>query len=281
MMKLAPGPNRLLDRPVAVDETALAHVQDGPCQVMSAICWQTTPDWHITARTCPDTLLFISLDGQVDLTMRGRTRRVVPGDLAIVPARARHTAVYAPGCTSWKVIAVHALHTDAYAADIWAGFTDTIHQVLTWTERLLDLTAAVNRGAAGRLGPLVLRSLASELLLRGAGYSLPQSPDPRIAAALTALDEDPSITVKALAKVARLGPAHFRARFAALLGESPKAYQLRRRLERACQLLRGTAEPVQAIADELGFASDHHFSQAFKAAYGLPPARWRQRDPGI
>jgi AraC-like DNA-binding protein len=59
---------------------------------------------------------------------------------------------------------------------------------------------------------------------------------------------------------------------------SVAAWIRRRRLERCRGDLLDPAQrhtPVSAIADRRGFASAAHFSRAFRAAYGLPPAEYR------
>jgi AraC-like DNA-binding protein len=56
-------------------------------------------------------------------------------------------------------------------------------------------------------------------------------------------------------------------------GETARQYLLRRRLERAQQLLlsRGTAIPVGEVAARCGFDSPSSFSRAYRARYGIPP----------
>jgi AraC family transcriptional regulator len=56
----------------------------------------------------------------------------------------------------------------------------------------------------------------------------------------------------------------------------PHRYVLKMRVARAAQLLR--SEPQRALADvalAVGFASQAHFSSAFKAHVGKTPAAWR------
>ena len=50
---------------------------------------------------------------------------------------------------------------------------------------------------------------------------------------------------------------------------------MRRRLERAEELLVGTALPVQAVAEECGFADAFWFSRLFHRERGVSPRAWR------
>jgi AraC family transcriptional regulator len=51
---------------------------------------------------------------------------------------------------------------------------------------------------------------------------------------------------------------------------------LRRRIERAKQLLRDTELPVLQVALRTGFASQSHLSTAFKRATGSTPGAYRR-----
>ena len=63
--------------------------------------------------------------------------------------------------------------------------------------------------------------------------------------------------------------------FRAMLGTSPYRYSLMRRLDHARALL-PHQRPLVDVALEAGFADQAHFTRHFTAAYGLPPARYRQ-----
>jgi AraC-like DNA-binding protein len=67
----------------------------------------------------------------------------------------------------------------------------------------------------------------------------------------------------------------FRKRFRRRTGLSPGQYRIRRRLERACQLLQSTDRPVAAIAADLGYASPFEFSAQFRSHLGVSPRAYR------
>jgi AraC family transcriptional regulator len=89
------------------------------------------------------------------------------------------------------------------------------------------------------------------------------------------LDED--LSLAALARHGGLTPAQLQRRFSASLGESPKRYVTRLRLERAAFRLRVHDRSVLAIALESGFASHETFTRAFRRRFGCTPQAWRER----
>ena len=50
------------------------------------------------------------------------------------------------------------------------------------------------------------------------------------------------------------------------------------RLQRAQQLLRETAQPVSAVAAEIGYSNPAKFSSAFKNRFGISPTEYRKHN---
>jgi len=78
-----------------------------------------------------------------------------------------------------------------------------------------------------------------------------------------------------LSELVGLSRMHFAAQFKLATGIPPYAYILRRRIERAQQLLACSQHSAIEIATILGFASQAHFTTAFKKIVGDTPVRWR------
>ena len=87
------------------------------------------------------------------------------------------------------------------------------------------------------------------------------------------------LDVKALARAARLSPAHFSREFRRTFGESPHQYLLTRRLERAAALLRSTDRSVADICFTVGLRSIGSFTTSFGRAYGQSPTQYRAAHP--
>src|SRR4029077_7235610 len=82
-----------------------------------------------------------------------------------------------------------------------------------------------------------------------------------------------------LARAAGLSRAHFSREFRRAFGESPHAYLLTRRLERAAALLRATDRPVVAICFAVGLKSVGSLTTCFTCSYGITPTAYRASFP--
>jgi AraC-like DNA-binding protein len=87
------------------------------------------------------------------------------------------------------------------------------------------------------------------------------------------------IDVAAMAAAAGLSKAHFSRSFMRAFGESPGAYLLTRRLERAAALLRNTDHSVAEVCFEVGLSSVGSFTTSFKRIYGQTPTVYRASHP--
>jgi AraC-like DNA-binding protein len=88
-----------------------------------------------------------------------------------------------------------------------------------------------------------------------------------------------ALGVDDLARAAGLSRAHFSREFRRAFGESPHAYLLTRRLERAAALLRKTDRSVADICFSVGLQSVGSFTTSFTRAYGMPPTAYRESFP--
>ena len=82
-----------------------------------------------------------------------------------------------------------------------------------------------------------------------------------------------------LASAAGLSRAHFSREFRAAFGESPHAYLLTRRLERAATLLRTTDRSVADVCFSVGLQSVGSFTTSFTRTFGKPPLAYREAFP--
>jgi AraC family transcriptional regulator len=85
-----------------------------------------------------------------------------------------------------------------------------------------------------------------------------------------------TIHIRDLSAVARRSPAHFSRKFKLAVGESPHAYVVKRRLERACHLMMTSAASLSEIALSVGFSDQAHLCRLFRQTFGQSPANWRR-----
>jgi AraC-like DNA-binding protein len=87
------------------------------------------------------------------------------------------------------------------------------------------------------------------------------------------------IGVEDMARAAGLSRAHFSREFRKAFGESPRAYLLTRRLERAAALLRSTDRSVADVCLSVGLQSIGSFTTSFTRMFGRSPTAYRAAFP--
>lgn len=88
-----------------------------------------------------------------------------------------------------------------------------------------------------------------------------------------------SLTIETLARVAGLSPAHFAREFKRQMRETPHQFVMRRRLERARQLLLQGLR-LADIARLCGFADQAHLTRRFRQHFGAPPGTFARDKAG-
>ncbi|MBN8215989.1 MAG: helix-turn-helix domain-containing protein [Spirochaetes bacterium] len=89
-----------------------------------------------------------------------------------------------------------------------------------------------------------------------------------------------SLHLEDLADEAGVTREHLVRQFRKATGQTPMARLWRLRIARARELLSCTGLSLEAIAEQTGFASLHHFSRRIKAETGYPPGEFRARFAG-
>jgi AraC-like DNA-binding protein len=88
------------------------------------------------------------------------------------------------------------------------------------------------------------------------------------------------LEVAELARAALMSTAHFSRQFRAAYGETPYAYLMTRRIERAKALLRRGDLSVTEVCLAVGCSSLGSFSARFTELVGQTPTAYRRRDHG-
>jgi AraC family transcriptional regulator len=89
------------------------------------------------------------------------------------------------------------------------------------------------------------------------------------------------ITLANLAATVGLSRMYFAKQFRATTGIRPHDFVLRKRIERAQQLLAATSEALVDIALSVGFQTQAHFTTVFKKITGTTPYQWRLEQPRV
>ena len=88
---------------------------------------------------------------------------------------------------------------------------------------------------------------------------------------------DQPLDVEALARGVHMSAGHLSRQFKLAYGESPYAYLMTRRIERAMALLRRGDLSVTEVCFEVGCSSLGTFSTRFTELVGVPPSVYRRR----
>ena len=89
------------------------------------------------------------------------------------------------------------------------------------------------------------------------------------------LETDFSSSLEEIAKKAGIGYSLFRKEFLKAYGQSPHAYRLEKRIEKAKQLL-SMGRTCSEVSDALGYTDIYTFSHQFTKIAGLPPRLYRK-----
>lgn len=152
-----------------------------------------------------------------------------------------------------------------------------------WRDALLaSLAHGDRRGpvASTRLQAVVADAIA-EALSCLAGRAIDELPgvqdDDQLPRVLHHIEEclQRRLPVGELAHLVGMDPDAFSRRFRLRHGVPPARYVLERRIAVASDRLRLTAESIDSVAADCGFANRFHFTRAFTRIMGRAPAAWR------
>ena len=175
-----------------------------------------------------------------------------------------------PGSATFDLGILHSGHAEdrtvsAILNHLW---NEASAGALAW--RLATESAVVTLGVA------LLRARAK--LERMPGHaSVNRACDWRVRRVMERMETEigSDIGLRELASNVGLSPSHLSAVFVAVAGVPPHRWLLRRRVERARELLARTRRSITDIALCCGFSSSQHFSTVFKGQEGCTPTDFR------
>ena len=85
-----------------------------------------------------------------------------------------------------------------------------------------------------------------------------------------------AVRVSDLATIAKLSTSYFSKAFTQSYGHGAREHIIRKRLERACEMMRGSTDPLSQIAAACGFADQAHLSTRFRRTFAMSPQAWRR-----
>jgi AraC family transcriptional regulator len=175
-------------------------------------------------------------------------------------------------------------HSDALTPRTISMTVDQLSKVLRTAGidiRKLDRSAdnAMRLAAVARL----VESLEPSQSQTGKSHTVAALPKWRLLRVLKYIDANigEPITLANLAAAAGLSRMYFAKQFRAATGIRPHEYVLRKRIERAQQLLAAKPAALVDIALSVGFQTQAHFTTVFKKFVGDTPCQWRREQPNV
>ena len=183
---------------------------------------------------------------------------------------------------AWERAVVEAFDIEPNAVEVpeKTFFLDPlIEQTVRQAMLPLDWNVPADRMAMSNAGQLLMgHMLRSYSTRRDLGFAVRGGLSPVVKRRVFDFVEahlDQPLTIEDLAEVADLSAYHFARMFRKTLGEAPHKFVLRRRIERAMEMLRDDRASVAEIALATGFSSQAHLTTRFSHFTGLTPAKYR------
>ena len=186
------------------------------------------------------------------------------------PGSLRHPPPNPPGAMEGSLKRLHSALADLLYA-VKGAFEDNPQEVYAFVSRALtNLDLDSSHGVANAdpydteaMAPLVSRGCLAPWQIRKVSTYI----ETHLGIPITAAD---------LAGLVRLSVYHFCRVFRVSFDETPHAYVMRRRIERAQGLMLQTNSTIAQIASECGLSDQSHFNRSFRRLVGETPGAWRR-----
>ena len=262
--------------------------------------WQTTSEGmrDETAETESDThvIKIVLRRTNMRLALAGKTIQdgyAMPGSLHVTEPETRARCVFRGPFDALHLHVPNALIAECAQELSWSSARGFFNQDAffraPWIERFGHTLLAAEE-LSGTLGQLYIDCLGTafiaKLLSETYRATIPEGGKVgalakwRLKRAFDYIEDnlEGSVTLADVSAAAGLTRMHFAAQFRASTGLRPHEYLLRRRVEKAQQLLASPDASVVDVALSVGFESQSHFTTVFKRFVGKPPHAWRQEN---
>lgn len=258
----------------AVDAATAVRVHDGG---LARRRFSARASWDTGDRMLADDHLVYAVDhGEVQVVWADGSRRLGPGDVAVIPPGIRFRA--RAGAPAPRLIRLRLAVADAGGPVAW-GSGPVVVGASAELRRVLDLLAdAVDPGAAHapaweRAGA---RLLAVALVRASAGRQPGALGPELVARCRDAVGRDPLTTPRDLARACGLSHDWFTRAFVRAVHRPPRRWLVEVRVRLAAERLAAGSDPAWTVAQGLGWRDPKLFGRQFRSVMGAPPGRWRR-----
>lgn len=240
---------------------------------------------HMYREQHDDHLLIYCTEGRAHLSVLDQPRTVAAGDVLLLPAGVRHRYTSDPDLP-WTLHWVHYAGPLADAFREHMGFTDGVYvrrlgrhpRLLVDFNGLLAVRQTGFRSAGLVHASNRLRQLLAAVSLYRDTRNGRHDLDLELIHNYMQDHLGERVSLRQLAELAGLSPAHFATRYRKLTGVAPVQHFLHLKVEQACQLLDTTELSLVAISAELGYQDSYYFSRLFKKVMGQSPGGYRYKN---
>lgn len=247
-----------------------------------------TGDWHSVPHTHSYAELFYVVGGMGHILIDQELHPVSPRQLVIINPNVMHTEVSLNASPlEYVVLGIEGLELPADAN------TDSRFKILDhhdidsiWTCLRNILQESQNDLPGNETICQAYMEILVTRLMRSTNLALNDDPLPssnnQCVTVRRYIDAHfkESLTLDHLAEVAHVNKYYLAHSFKEEFGVSPINYQLNRRIEESCYLLRQTDLSLSQISRILGFSSPSYFSQIFRKTKQTSPSEFRKQASG-
>ncbi|HKB71512.1 MAG TPA: helix-turn-helix domain-containing protein [Thermoanaerobaculia bacterium] len=217
---------------------------------------------------------------QITILLRGAIREVVEGrhengtplSMVVKPPGVRHSDEIGPGGARTLQIAFAGVFAERLAA---AGTTLGRWRWMHAGPAVRTMLAlAAEYDAAGPLDAALLEDRVWDVLgtIGEDGGGRERHPSPALRRVKERIDDGDGLSVRALAREARLHPASLTRAFRRSYGTSVVSYRTRQRFRRAAEAIASGGCDLTRLAHEHGYADQAHLCRDFRRRAGLTPS---------
>jgi len=249
--------------------------------------WRNRAPWSVETRRCFDTFFLFPVHGKVRVTLENGRPVIGPDIYLALPDGVQHALALEKGLSRLEQISLHCRIQDRWGRPFLSRFPSPVARLRDperWHRILTDFASLISDDPElGRYrGKALVQELLSDRLLEEEMLApLNREGDARIERVLQRMKEElasPGLSIEGLADDIDLTATQMRKLFRRETRRSPKQYLNRLRLEKAVHLLRHSTLTVKQIALECGYVTDNYFHLAFRKAFHVTPAAFREKE---
>ena len=256
-----------------------------PYQATGAGYFFAYPDYYVERNNLNMYLLLLTIRGAGEITYRGQTFLLEPGNAVLINGLEYHKYLTQPSCAMWEFKWLRfSLKNMQELDELYSRFDLTVFPAKSpELQGLFDSFIATvdTRDEQDEIKLSAISGMIFSILydeIRSSS-TLIRSTNSLIAKSLQIIQKNYTqpLSVEDLAKSCYITSYSYIRLFKHMTGISPHQYLIRTRLNESCVLLENSSDNIAMIAEKTGFASQNNYAKQFRKQYGLSPTQYRKQ----